>query len=513
MGWFGIQTQRRSLNGERNHPLRPLKGLRYGIMAILTVMLVVFGLGRSPALASTPRHYTELEYPALPDIPVPEYTHFSLDNGLQVYLLEDHEFPLIHGTAFFQTGDRVEPVEKTGLASVTGEVMRSGGSQSHSADELNQLLEQRAASVETGIDTVSASASFDTLTEDVDDVFGLFAEVIREPAFPQDKIDLAMSQHQGAIARRNDDPDDIAGREFRKLIYGTESPYARTEEYATLANITREDIVTFYSQYFHPNNMLLGIVGDFNAREMRSLIEDTLGDWAASDAIPPIELPTVTQANEGGVFLVDQPQLTQSYIQLGQLGGQLNSPDYAPLSVMNEVLNGFGGRLVNEVRSRQGLAYVVYAYWVARYDYPGIFIAGGQTRTETTVPFVQSVFAEIEKIRTIPITEDELKRAKDSVLNAFVFNFQDPSQTLSRLLRYIYYGYPEDFIFQYQQAVVNVTIDDVMRVAETYLNPETMVTLVVGNASGMQPALDTLQSGVTTIDISIPEPVTTANSI
>ncbi|MBF2087563.1 MAG: insulinase family protein [Synechococcales cyanobacterium K44_A2020_017] len=480
------------------------KLIRYGVVMGLTMVVLVLGFGRSPALADTPRHYTELEFAPLPEIQVPNYTRVELDNGIKVFLIEDHELPLVSGTAIFGTGDRLEPGDQVGLAGLTGEVMRSGGTLNHPADELNQILEQDAASIETGIGGASGSASFDTLTKDAGEVLQLFAEVIRQPAFPQEKIDLAKSQREGGIARRNDDPDSILGREFSKLIYGEDSPYARTMEYSTLDNIAREDMVAFYDRYIQPNNMMLGIVGDFETREMRSLIEETFGDWQATQPVPTPELPPVEQVQTGGLFVVDQPQLTQSNIRIGHLGGLLNDPNYASLSVMNEVMNGLGGRLVNEVRSRQGLAYVVYAFWSARYDYPGIFVAGGQTRSEATVPFIESVKAEIETLRTSSITEDELSRAQDSVLNSFVFSFERPSQILSRVMNYEYYGYPEDFIFQYQQAIADTTTEDVLNAARTYLDPSKLVTLVVGNVAEIDPPLSDLGMEITPIDVTIP---------
>jgi zinc protease len=479
-------------------------------LAALTLVLLLFG--RSPALAVTPLHYTDLKFPPAPEIKVPEFTRFELKNGMKVYLMEDHELPLVGGSVTVYTGDRLEPATQVGLAGIVGEVMRSGGTAQHPPDALNALLEQRAASVESGIGSDSGSAGFSALTEDLDDVFGLFTEVLRQPAFPQEKIDFSKNQSKGGIARRNDDPSDIASREFQKLIYGTESPYARTVEYTTLDSISRDDVVNFYKQYYHPNNMLLGIVGDFEPKKMRSLIESKLGDWQPDPAAAAFQnrttLPTVTQAKKGGVFFVDQPQLTQSNVLIGHLGGRLDDPDYAALSVMNEVMNGFGGRLMNELRSRQGLAYSVYAYWSARFDYPGVFIGGGQTRSEATVPFVKSALAELEKVRTAPITPQELARAKDSVINSFIFSFATPGQTLSRVIRYDYYDYPEDFIFKYQKQVEATTVAQIQKAAQTHLKPENIVTLVVGNAKEINPSLTTLapNAQVTTIDVTIPEP-------
>src|SRR4028119_2039658 len=410
------------------------KSFRWLGLLVVTILLVV--VSHLPAAAATAKHYTDLEFAPLPEIGLPKYTRYKLNNGMVVYLMEDRELPLVGGTALIRTGDRLEPADKVGLAGITGTVMRTGGTTQHSGDELNQLLEQRAASVETGISTTSGSASFSALTEDLDMVFDLFAEVIQKPVFAQEKLELAKRQTAGQIARRNDDPNGITGREFTKLIYGDKSPYARTVEYQTLNNISREDLVAFYEKYVHPENMILGIVGDFDSAKMRSRIQEKFGKWKPASEPPQLSVPSASQSKTGGIFLVNQRQLTQSYVQMGHLGGQFNSPDYAALDVLNQVMNGFGGRLFNEVRSRQGLAYSVYSYWSPNFDYPGTFSAGGRTRSDATVPFVKAIRAEIEQLRTKPITATELDFAKDQVLNSFVFKFQDPVQTLSRLMRY-----------------------------------------------------------------------------
>jgi zinc protease len=471
---------------------------------ILTLSLLISSL--NPAFAdatNTPKHYTELKLPPLPEVKLPKYERLTLKNGMVVYLMEEHELPLITGTAIVRTGDRLEPQTKVGLAKLTGAVMRSGGTTKHTPDQLNNLLEQRAASVETSIGESMGSASFESLTEDIDTVFDLFAEVLRQPAFAPEKLDLAKNQERGNISRRNDSPESIAQREFSKLIYGKNNPYSRTTEYKTIAPIKRDDLVQFYQQYFYPNNIILGIVGDFNSEKIKTLIQTKLGDWKPSPTPIKPQLPKVKQANSDKVFFVNQPQLTQSNVLIGHIGGEFNNPDYAALDVLNNVLNGFGGRLFNEVRSRQGLAYSVYGYWSPRYDYPGMFIAGGQTRSDATVQFIKSIKTEIKRLQTEPVTPKELAFAKESTLNSFVFNFQDPTQTLSRLMRYEYYGYPADFLFSYRRGVEAATIPDVQRVAKKYLKPESLVTLVVGNQTAINPPLTQLKNQVTTLDVTI----------
>ncbi|MEM0979870.1 MAG: pitrilysin family protein, partial [Cyanobacteria bacterium P01_H01_bin.58] len=332
------------------NPLRRLRWLSL-LLGSLTFVVVVAFSWQAPAAAITARHYTELEFPPLREIQIPDFERYELSNGMVVYLVEDHELPLVSGSATFRTGERLVPDAQVGLGNLTGEVMRVGGTETYAADALNLALEQRAAVVETSIDTASGSASFNALTEDLEAVFSIFTDVMRRPVFAPDKVALLKNRYRGGIDRRNDDPDDIASREFRKLVYGDSSPYARTVEYDTLDAISREDMVDFYQSSVRPDRTILAIAGDFEPALMKQLIQDAFGDWQAPAAEPG--LPTTPSAvqQKAGLFMVDQPQLTQSYIQMGHIGGQRDSEDYASLTVLNEVLNGFGGRLFNELRS------------------------------------------------------------------------------------------------------------------------------------------------------------------
>lgn len=486
--------------------------IRKRFLPLLFLAVATFGIlltvsWPSPAQAIEAKPYEELEFPPLGEIQIPAYERYELDNGMVVYMLEDHDLPLVSGSATFRTGDYLVESAQAGLAEITGQAMRLGGTTNHSPDELSEMLEQRAASVETSIGDTSGSASFSSLTEDLPTVFDLFADVIRQPAFDEEQLSLILGRTAGGIARRNDAPGDIVSREFNKLIYGEQSPYARMVEYANLDNISRDDVVNFYETTLRPENTILGIVGDFDPAEMKAMIAERLGDWecACADKAALPAPPQGTQ-QQAGLFVVDQPQLTQSYINIGHIGGELSNEYHAKMSVLNEVLNGFGGRLFNEIRSRQGLAYSVYAFWSPRYDHNGIFIGAGQTRSEATVPFIQAMYQELEKIRTEPITEEELAFAKDSVLNSFVFNFQTPSQTLSRFMRYEYYGYPADFVFQYRDGVENATVEEVLAAAQANLKPEQLITIVVGNTSDINPSLSTLGAEVTPLDVTIPEP-------
>ncbi len=475
------------------------------VFCFIVIPLILVLLAGRPAIASTPKHFDELTYKPLPELKLPPYEQFKLKNGMTVFLMEDHELPLVSGNLMVRTGSRNEANDRTGLASITGSVLRSGGTVKTPANPLNELLEQKAASIESGISVNAGTVSFSSLTEDLPQVFDLFTDVIQNPALPQDKIDLTKFQIRGGIARRNDQANGILGREFRKLIYGPTSPYARTVEYATIDRITQSDIQGFYQSQFQPENFLLGIIGDINPAEMKKTIEARFGSFKPkNNGTKPLPQAPIQQAQTSGIFFASKPALTQSSIQIGHLGGKVSDRDYPALSVMNDILNGFGGRLFNEVRSRQGLAYSVYAAWSPQFDYPGTFVAGGDTKSESTVPFIRSVVKEIDRIRTEPVTAEELQRAKDSVINSFVFNFDDPAKVLSRVMRYEYFGYPKDYLFQYQKAVVATTIQDIQQAAQRNLKPSQLVTMVVGNDKAIVPALSTLNQTVKAIDITIP---------
>jgi zinc protease len=474
------------------------------VFCFVLIPLILILLAVRPAVASVPKHFDEITFKPLPELKLPPYEQFKLKNGMTVFLMEDHELPLVSGNLMVRTGSRNEDADRTGLASLTGSVLRSGGTIKNPATPLNELLEQKAASIESGISVNSGNVSFNSLTEDLPQVFDLFAEVIQSPALPQDKIDLTKFQVRGGIARRNDQANGILGREFRKLIYGATSPYARTVEYATIDRITQADVKSFYQSQFQPENFILGIVGDINPVEIKKTIEAKFGNFKPStNTSKSVQNSAVKQAESSGIFFASKPELTQSSIQIGHLGGKVIDRDYPALSVMNDILSGFGGRLFNEVRSRQGLAYSVYAAWSPQFDYPGIFVAGGDTKSESTVPFIRGVLKEIDRIRTEPVTQDELQRAKDSVINSFVFNFDDRSKVLSRVMRYEYFGYPKDYLFQYQKAVAATTIQDIQQAAARNLKPSQLVTMVVGNEKAIVPALSTLNQSVKAIDISI----------
>jgi len=484
------------------------------LVLTLAVALLNGAFMAPPAAAQDPIRTADydvenLDFPPLGDFEVPEPERLTLDNGMTIFLLEDHELPQINAVARIGVGSVYEPAEKVGLASVTGTVMRTGGTASMSADSINQVLEGLGATVETSIGTASGSAFMSTLKENVDTVLPIFAEVLRRPAFAAEKVNLAKNQQKSAISRRNDNPQQIALREFDKIVYGEDSPYARHTEYWTVDAITREDVVNFYDQYFEPNNVILSVWGDFDAEAMEEQLRAQFGDWTAPEDFTPPMPPEPTTNRAYSVNVVQKDDVTQSAILMGHPGAlRQNDPDYPAVTVMNEVLSGgFSGRLFQNVRSDQGLAYSVFGNYSAGYNRPGRFFAGVFTKSGTTVEATNAVMREVEKMRAEPPSEDEMQLAKDSYLNSFVFNYDTKREVLSRLMTYAYYDYPSNFLQQVRDGVEQVAADDVLRVSQEYLYPDQSHILVVGRQQDFSQDLSTLTKGgaVNEIDVSIPQ--------
>ncbi|HMB92395.1 MAG TPA: pitrilysin family protein, partial [Rhodothermales bacterium] len=469
-----------------------------------TLLFLALLLGLTlPAMAQ--KHYSEIDFPALPNFDVPEAERVELPNGMILFLIEDHELPLVSMSARIGAGSLWEPADKVGLASVTGTVMRTGGTESMPGDEMNEMLEGIGASVETSIGESSGSAFMSSLTETVDEVLPVFADVLMNPAFPEDKIELAKTQQKSGISRRNDNSQQIAFREFDQLLNGEESPYARTTEYATIDNISRDDLVAFHDQFYHPNNVILGVWGDFDTETMVEKIQAAFVDWPKEEGFTRPTPPPINASTTAGVFYAPKQDVTQSTVLLGHPGEvTLDHPDYFSLEVMNEILSGgFSSRLFQNVRDDQGLAYSVFGGYSAGYEVPGRFFAGVMTKSETTTEAAKSVLHEVEKMRAAPPTDEEMSLAKDSYLNSFVFNFDTRREIVGRMMTYEYYDYPMDYLEEEKEGIENTSAADVQRVAQEYLKPDQMKILAVGNSDDFGAPLSDL-GPVTEIDITIP---------
>lgn len=466
----------------------------------MTAVLVLLAATASAQVTSV----DQIRTPPLRKFENVQPKRIALPNGIVIFLQEDHELPLIKGRATIRGGARDVSAGKAGLLGIYTGAWRTGGTASKTGDQLDEFLDARAARVETGGSTDATFVSLDVLKADFDTAFPIWADVLRHPQFRQDKIDLAKTQANTGISRRNDEPGGIAGREVQKLGYGADSPYARQPEYATIASITRDDLVAFHARTVHPNNIILSFIGDFNAAQLEKRLRDTFGSWQRG---PQVAKPAIAMNGaKPGIYFVAKDDVTQANIAMVHPGIERNNPDYYALNVMNEIFGGgFSGRLMQTLRSQKGLTYGVGGGVGANWDYPGLFRVQMATKSGTTLESIEALKGEVSRLVSAPITAEELSLAKESILNAFVFTMDTRDKALNQQVLLELYGFPNDYFAKYPSMIGKVTAADVQRVAKTYVHPDQLAVLVVGNEKDFEKPLSSLGT-VTPIDITIPEP-------
>lgn len=448
--------------------------------------------------------WNQLKFPPLPAFNPQQPTRIQLANGMVIFLQPDHELPLVSVTARIRGGSISEPTAKVGLTGLYGEVWRTGGTKTKTGDQMDDFLEARAAKIETGDGSDSTSISLNCLRGDFEPVFEMYLDLLRNPEFRGDKLELAKEQAYTGIARRNDDVSSIVGRESAELAYGKDNPYARDEEYATVFAVQREDLVKWHQQYVQPNNIILGVSGDFDPTAMEATLRKAFDAWPKG---PQAKDPDVKfTPPKPGYYFVQKTDVNQSTIAMVDLGILRNNPDYFAVSVMNEILGGgFSSRLFNNVRAAKGLAYSVGGGVGTSFSHPGMTNIRMQTKSETTAAGIDALYEEIDKMQQKAPDADELKRAKDQILNSFIFRFDTPGKVLGEKMAYEFYHYPLDFLERYRNEIDKVTADQVTTVARKYIQKDKLAVLVVGNDAEFDKPLSGL-GPVTKLDITIPPP-------
>jgi zinc protease len=470
------------------------------------VLALLFAGLAAPRLAlpqQLPTDWKQVRKPALRPFQPVQPRRIALGNGMVLFLQEDRDLPLVQVTLRIRGGSREEDVAKVGLVSIFGQAWRTGGTKKRTGDELDDFLEARAAYVETSGGLDATTVSLNCMKENFAESFEVFLELLQEPEFRPDKIELAQRQVKTGIARRNDNPQGILFRESTKLGYGAASPYARHPEYATVAAVTREDLLTWHGKYVHPNNMILGVVGDFDAKAMEGTLRKAFGSLPRGLAAPKAQA-SVSPAAAPGYYFIAKDDVNQSNIRMVHLGTTIDNPDYYAITVMNEVFGGsVAARLFTNVRSKKGLAYSVGGGVGTSYDHPGLFSVTTSTKSGTTAAAIEALYEEIDNIKKMPATPEELQRAKESLLNSFIFRVDSRAKVLFEKMTYEFYGYPLDFLERYPASIEKVSAEDVARVAQKYIDRSKLAVLVVGKAADFDRPLSSF-GPVTTVDITIP---------
>ena len=481
----------------------PLAGLM-GVAIAATFITALAGTARLAAQQAKP--WEQIPVPPLHAFHPQQPKRIELKNGIVIFLQEDHELPFTSGEVLIPGGSRDEDPAKAGLVGLYGEAWRTSGTAKMDGDAMDDLLEAKAAHIETNGDDDSTAVSWDSLKGDSDQVFALAMDLLFHPKWSAEKLELAQQQEATGIVRRNDDEDGIAQREAAKLVYGKNSPYTRQPELATIGAVTLADLEAWHDRTIK-GKLIVGIYGDFDAAAMEAKVRAVFEGLPPAIAEPPRHDEFV--GPKPGVYFIQKSDVNQSNVQIVGLGIDRHNPDVPAIVVMDEILGGgFGSRLFIKVRTQMALAYAVGGGFDLPYDHPGTFRVEVLTKSGTTVEATKAAEGEIDGLNSRPFTEAELKRAKDDILNSFLFRYDTRDKVLEERERLEFYGYPADYLETYRDAIEKVTLADVSAAAKKYVHPEKLAVLVVGNGPEIKPlGLDALGMGAPKpIDITIPRP-------
>jgi len=450
-----------------------MKRLIISLCMLLCAMNAAVAADRAPADPRT-MTFPELRF----DIPKGE--RIVLECGLPVYLLRDPELPIINITAMVRTGSVYEPAGKAGLAALTGGVMRSGGAGGLSPEKMDDELEFMASAVESAIGQDMGTVTMTSLTKNFSPTLRIFGDVLLRPDFSEKRVDLARKHLIEGLRRQNDDPKEIAGREINRAIYAGH-PLGVVPTFASARAITRQDLVDFHRRFFRPGNMILAVSGDFDRSALVKELNALFGQRAAT-ALPPlpeIPQPALEFAPE---VIYGRKEVNQTVIRMGHLGIAKDNPDLYAVRVLDYILGGsFTSRLTMEIRTNQGLAYNVDSHFDIGRRFTGSFVAETETKAETSAKAITLMKEIIAGMTKEPVTDQELKSAREFIINSFMFGFTSPSSIVTQRARLEFYGYQPDYLETYRDRIARVTKDDVLSAARKYLKPQAFKLVVVGD--------------------------------
>ncbi|MDO8462610.1 MAG: pitrilysin family protein [Deltaproteobacteria bacterium] len=414
----------------------------------------------------------------------------TLTNGLKLYLLTDHELPTFEASLIIPAGRLYDPPGKEGVALLTAAGLQSGGTLSRTPEKVEEELDFVGASLTIETQHEYQAITLHCLKKDAEKILKLLFDILSKPRFDKDRFTLAVSKVEEALRRQDEDPLERALREFPRLVFGPESPWASKPTHPSIKKIKQKDILNFYQQTFSPEGSSLAVSGDFDASEMSDLLEKTSKVWGAKKKQLPVVKPITVEFSPRTVLL--PASVTQSTIIIGHLGDRRDNPDKFPLIVMNYILGGSGAltsRLGEEIRSHLGKAYLVWSDFGFGKDH-GLFRTIAQTEVSNTAQVMEKIEEAITKMhRESDLTTEELERAKRSIVTALIFQYETRFQIVKQRALFDFLGYPPDYLEVYKREIEKITREDIQRVAGQYLHPDGLKILIVGPKEKLVPEL------------------------
>lgn len=478
--------------------------------APLFLMAAVAGCGPKPLSVPSPLGPPDTAKPALfapaptpvpKPIVLPPIHEETLANGAATLLVENHEIPTVTLMVMWRHGTEADPADKVGLTAMTASLLRQG-TKTRSAAKIAEEIDFIGGDLGGSADVDSATLTVQVLKKDLAKGLALLADVAQNPAFPQDEIDDLKRQEVAGVKQVFDDPAELSRQHLRVVVFGEDHPYAYFPSERSLGSITRADLVKHYETWFRPEHAIIGVAGDVTKEELAPQIAKAFGGWKArgsAASVPPPRTPAAKRV----VRLVDKDDLTQSSIRLALPGIARKSPDYHAALLMNYVLGGgsFSSRLLRVVRSEEGKTYGIGSGFTI-HKHPAIFGISTSTRNAETVPTLDLVFRELQRIRAkgTGVRAEELAAAKANLIGRYPMSFETGDDVLGQVLGAKLHGLPMSEITEYRQKIASVTLEQVDAAAQKYLRPDEMAVVVVGRAADVKGPLEAKFGKVDVVD-------------
>lgn len=425
-----------------------------------------------------------------PALRVPVWTTMKLSNGAQLIVSERKGLPLVSFTISFVGGaNQFERAGRTGLAALTASMMREG-TRTRDGEALAQALQLLGTSVNVSVSGETGAISFLSTTETFRPTLEILADMLLNSTFPAPALERLRAQRLVALAQANAQPNAIGSRVFSRVLYGADHPLGRDVTEASIKAISTDEVVSFHKDYFKPGRAIVTVTGDVSAASVKATIEKAFAAWTAGGEKPAFTYPALPAGRPTAIYLVDKPGSAQSVFNIGIPGPPRNTPDYMALQVMNFILGGhFQSRLNANIREEKGYSYGVnsgFGYGKG----PGPFRTGGDVVSEKTDLALIEFMKELRGIQgEKPISDEELRIAKETLVQRLPGQFSSISQIGSSITGLILQDLPADYYQNFAKNVAAITKDDIVRVAKKYVDVRHLNIVIVGDRKSIEAPL------------------------
>ena len=417
-------------------------------------------------------------------VKLPRAEEATLKNGLQVIVLPSHKVPTFNMQMVVLSGGLSDKPDFRGLSGFTAALLREGTAKRSSKD-ISEQIDALGATLTagSGLSSMISTVSTSGLVENLDQTLDLFADLIRNPTFPQAEVDKYKTRTLAQLQFLRSNPQFLAAEQFQRAIYGTSHPASlNTAPVESIKKLTPKDLAGFHSTYYHPNNAILAIVGDVTLKEMLPKLEKAFGDWQKGD-VPAATIPPAPAQSESRIYLIDRPGSVQTVLQLGTLGIERTSPDYFSVLVADRVLGGGPtGRLFLNLREDKGYTYGAYSNFGGT-KFRGTWTSSSEVRTDVTEGAMKEFMYELNRMRTETVPAEELENAKRAIIGGFALSLEQPQTLLQNIITQKLYNLPADYWDTYPQKVSAITAADVENVAKKYIDMGHLQVVAVGDAA------------------------------